>query len=114
MAQTADIRNILEKALLPAGFAELPSPGTQTTKWWKHIDLPSDSQRSGALVITIVPGRRLGQFTIIPVLRLDSRPLAPEVTPTVFQGTIHDWLLHQCAMYGTLLEIEDFYHREAP
>ena len=113
MAATADIRNILEKSLIPQGFAELPSPGLRATKWWSRIPLPSDAERFAVLIITVVPGRRLGTFTVIPDIRLDHKPFAPQNTPTQFTGSIHDWVHLHLAMIPTLVEIEDFYIREA-
>lgn len=112
MALTADILAILDRALLPEGFQRLPSEPPHT-RWWKRITLPSDSDRFAAVIIDVIPGRQLGQFTVVPDLRLDMKPLAPQNAPAVFQGTIHDWVHRHLAMYPTLAEIEDFYHREA-
>lgn len=112
MAATADIRNILEKSLVPEGFSELPSPGSRATKWWKQIPLPTNPERHAALIITVVPGRQLGQFTVIPDIRLDTRPFAEQTRPAQFTGTIHDWVHQHLAMIPTLVEIEDFYMRE--
>jgi hypothetical protein len=113
MAATADIRKILDRVLPEAGFTELPSGGT-ATRWWKHIRLASDPDRSAVVIVTILPGRRLGEFTIVPDLRLDTLPFSPQNAPAVFTGSLPDWLDRQLAFYPALAEIEDFYHREVP
>jgi hypothetical protein len=112
MAATADIRNILEKVLIPEGFAELPSPGLRATKWWKQIPLPSNPERHAALIITVIPGRRLGDFTVIPDIRLDAKRFAEQNRPSTFFGSLHDWVHLHLGTMPVLCEIEDFYNRE--
>jgi len=101
MAATADIRNILEKVLIPEGFAELPSPGLRATKWWKQIPLPSNPERHAALIITVIPD-----------IRLDAKRFAEQNRPSTFFGSLHDWVHLHLGTMPVLCEIEDFYNRE--